>query len=186
MFLICGLGNPGIKYSKNRHNVGFKLVDKIIKRFLLTKVKDDKIKQLFNGKINGHKVFVLKPLTFMNLSGKVISEILNFYKIGINNTFVVHDDLDLKLAKIKLKKGGGSGGHNGLESIDEFIGNKYYRIRIGIDHPGNKDLVPNYVLNNFTAQEESLIDTKLELINDNISLIFSDIPLFLTRISENK
>ncbi|MEC7290936.1 MAG: aminoacyl-tRNA hydrolase, partial [Pseudomonadota bacterium] len=86
--------------------------------------------------INNQKIFVLKPLTFMNLSGKAVSEIVNFYKIKINHTFVIHDDLDLELSKVKIKQGGGNGGHNGLESIDQFIGENYFRIRIGIDHPG--------------------------------------------------
>ena len=184
MFLICGLGNPGKKYTNTRHNIGFKLADKIITYFDLKKIKEDKIKQLFSGEINNTRVLVLKPLTFMNLSGKAVLEIVNFYKINKDNIFVIHDDLDLQLAKIKIKKGGGNGGHNGLQSIDEYLGENYNRIRIGIDHPGHKDLVSTYVLNNFANDEEKKIEKKLEKIKNNIDLIFSDLPLFLTKISE--
>ena len=184
MFLICGLGNPGKNYTNTRHNIGFKLADKIITYFDLKKIKEDKIKQLFSGEINNTRVLVLKPLTFMNLSGKAVLEIVNFYKINKDNIFVIHDDLDLQLAKIKIKKGGGNGGHNGLQSIDEYLGENYNRIRIGIDHPGHKDLVSNYVLNNFANDEEKKIEKKLEKIKNNIDLIFSDLPLFLTKISE--
>ena len=184
MFLICGLGNPEKQYTNTRHNIGFKLADKIVNHFDLKKIKEDKIKQLYLGEINSFKVLVLKPLTFMNLSGKAVLEIINFFKIKKNNIFVIHDDLDLKLAKIKIKTGGGNGGHNGLLSIDEYLGKNYNRIRIGIDHPGHKDLVSNYVLNNFTDEEEKQIEQKLEKIKINIDLIFSDIPLFLTKISK--
>ena len=104
MFLICGLGNPGVNYNNTRHNVGFHLADNIISHFNLDKIKEDKIKQLYSGKIDSHKVILLKPLTFMNLSGKAVFEIVSFYKIKKNNIFVVHDDLDLKLAKVKIKK----------------------------------------------------------------------------------
>ena len=186
MFLICGLGNPGVKYKNTRHNIGFKLADKIIKKFDFSKVKVDKSKELYLGKINSFKIYILKPLTYMNLSGKVVLETVNFYKIKLNNIFVIHDDLDLELAKIKIKNGGGNGGHNGLASIDEFLGEQYNRIRIGISHPGNKDLVSRYVLNNFLTSEEKILNAKLDKVKDNFDLVFEDVPLFLTRISEQK
>ena len=184
MFLICGLGNPGVNYKNTRHNIGFYLADHIISHLNLNKIKEDKIKELYSGKVNNNKIFVLKPLTFMNLSGKAVSEILNFYKIKIENTFVIHDDLDLKLSKVKIKQGGGNGGHNGLESIDKFIGENYFRIRIGINHPGHKDLVSNYVLNKFLKEEEEILNKKIDKMVNNIELIFSDISLFLTKINE--
>ncbi len=184
MFLICGLGNPGAKYVNTRHNIGFKLVDKIIDHFEFSLIKEDKLKQLFSGKIKRVKVLILKPLTFMNLSGKPVLETIKFFKINKDDVFVIHDDLDLKLAKTKIKKGGSNGGHNGLLSIDNYLGTKYNRIRIGIDHPGNKNLVSNYVLSKFPKDEEKIIDKKIDKINNNIHLIFSDIPLFLTKISE--
>ena len=184
MFLICGLGNPGLKYKKTRHNVGFQLIDKIIDYFDFEKIKEDKTKELFSGKIVDQKVFILKPLTFMNLSGKSVYETISYYKISRDNIFVIHDDLDLELAKVKVKKGGGNGGHNGLSSIDNYLGKDYSRIRIGIDHPGDKNLVSKYVLNNFSKEEKNILDIKLDKIKININLIFTDIPLFLTRISE--
>jgi len=184
MFLICGLGNPGENYKNTRHNVGFHLVDNIILNFNLDKIKEDRLKELYSGVINNQKLFVLKPLTFMNLSGKAVSEIVNFYKIKLDHVFIIHDDLDLELSKVKIKQGGGNGGHNGLESIDQFIGKNYIRIRIGIDHPGNKDLVSSYVLNKFLKSEEEIINKKIDKMVNNIELIFSDIPLFLTKISE--
>ncbi len=184
MFLICGLGNPGENYKNTRHNVGFHLVDNIILNFNLDKIKEDRLKELYSGVINNQKLFVLKPLTFMNLSGKAVSEIVNFYKIKLDHVFIIHDDLDLELSKVKIKKGGANGGHNGLESIDQFIGKNYIRIRIGIDHPGNKDLVSSYVLNKFLKSEEEIINKKIDKMVNNIELIFSDIPLFLTKISQ--
>ncbi len=120
----------------------------------------------------------------MNLSGKPVLETINFYKIRKKNLFVVHDDLDLKLAKVKIKNGGGNGGHNGISSIDEYLGKEYNRIRIGIGHPGQKDLVSSYVLNKFLKEENKILDKKLETIAINIKYMFSDIPLFLTKISE--
>ena len=184
MFLICGLGNPGVNYKNTRHNIGFHLVDNIISHLNLDKIKEDKIKELYSGVINNQKLFVLKPLTFMNLSGKAVSEIISFYKIKLDNTFVIHDELDLELSKVKIKQGGGNGGHNGLESIDQFVGKNYFRIRIGIGHPGNKDLVSSYVLNKFLKEEEEIISKKIYKMVNNIGLIFSDIPLYLTKINE--
>ena len=184
MFLICGLGNPGVSYKNTRHNVGFHLADNIISHLNLDKIKEDKIKELYSGLINNQKLFVVKPLTFMNLSGKAVSQIVNFYKIKLENTFVIHDDLDLELSKVKIKQGGGNGGHNGLESIDQYVGENYFRIRIGIDHPVHKDLVSSYFLNKFLKKEEQIINKKIDKMVNNIELIFSDIPLFLTKISE--
>ena len=184
MFLICGLGNPGSSYSNTRHNVGFKLADKIVNHFKIPNIKQDKSKELYSGSIKNFKVFILKPLTFMNLSGKTVLEIVNFYKIKKDNIFVIHDDLDLQLGKVKIKNGGGNGGHNGLASLDEYIGENYNRIRIGIGHPGHKDLVSNYVLNNFQKLEKELLDKKFEKIIENFDLMLSNTSLFLTKIAE--
>ncbi len=184
MFLICGLGNPGNKYNNTRHNIGFKVVDDIIKHFEFEKVKEDKTIKLFSKEINGNKIYILKPLTFMNLSGKPIIKIVNFFKFSKKNIFVIHDDLDLQLSKVKIKKGGSNGGHNGLLSIDQYLGEDYNRIRIGIDHPGHKDLVSDYVLSKFSYEEKEIIDSKIEKIKINFNLIFTDIPLFLSKIAD--
>jgi PTH1 family peptidyl-tRNA hydrolase len=127
----------------------------------------------------------MKPLNFMNLSGQPIQEIVNFYKIDKKKIYIIHDDLDLELGKVKLKFGGGNGGHNGLSNIDEMIGKDYNRIRIGINHPGSKDLVSNYVLNKFTNDEMSLIETKLDKVTDYFNTLLDDQVLFLTRLAED-
>ena len=127
----------------------------------------------------------MKPLNFMNLSGQPIQEIVNFYKIDKKKIYIIHDDLDLELGKVKLKFGGGNGGHNGLSNIDEMIGNNYNRIRIGINHPGSKDLVSNYVLNKFTKDEMSLIEKKINKVTDNFNILLDDQVLFLTKLAEN-
>ena len=186
MFLICGLGNPGKKYLKTRHNIGFVLIEKLISNYNFVNIKKDKKKELYKGYIGRQKCILIKPLTFMNLSGSIVLETLNFYKIKNSNLYVIHDDLDLKTAKIKIKIGGGNGGHNGLESIDNYIGKKYNRIRIGIDHPGNKDLVTSYVLSKFSKIEEILIYTKLDIGTKYFKIIFSNSNLFLTRIAEEE
>jgi PTH1 family peptidyl-tRNA hydrolase len=127
----------------------------------------------------------MKPLKFMNLSGQPIQEIVNFYKIDKKKIFIIHDDLDLELGKVKLKFGGGNGGHNGLTNIDEMISNNYNRIRIGISHPGAKNLVSSYVLNKFTNNEMSLIETKLDKVTENFNTLLDDQVLFLTKLAED-
>ena len=146
MFLICGLGNPGEKYKDTRHNIGFKLIEKLVLDYSFKKHKEDKTKEVFKGNIKKNNIFLIKPLLFMNQSGSPIKDITNFYKIKNINTFVVHDDLDLNLGKIKSKIGGGNGGHKGLISIDSLIGKNYNRLRIGISRPKIKSLVSSYVL----------------------------------------
>ena len=127
----------------------------------------------------------MKPLNFMNLSGQPIQEIVNFYKIDKKKIYIIHDDLDLELGKVKLKFGGGNGGHNGLSNIDEMMGKDYNRIRIGINHPGSKDLVSNYVLNKFTNDEMSIVEKKINKVIDNFNTLLDDQVLFLTRLAED-
>ena len=170
MFLLAGLGNPDQKYQKNRHNVGFLFLDFFDKDISYKK----KFKSLFAEQdINNHKFFLLKPLTFMNLSGEALADIKKFYKMDNNNIFIIHDDLDLEIGKIKVKNGGSNGGHNGLESISSKIGNDYNRIRVGIDHPGNKDLVEKYVLTDFKKKEFETINKSFLIIKNNIELLIN-------------
>ena len=185
MFLICGLGNPGKEYINTRHNIGFNLIDKLSSFYNFLPFKKDSKKEIFKGKINHNICLLMKPLNFMNLSGQPIQEIINFYKIEKEKLYVIHDDLDLELGKVKLKFGGGNGGHNGLYNIDEMIGNNYNRIRIGIDHPGTKSLVSNYVLNKFTKDEMVIVQKRLDEITKNFDIVFSDPSLFLTRLVES-
>lgn len=171
MLLFAGLGNPEEKYKLNRHNVGFLLIDKLVS------VNNDvsfkkKFKSLFSElEIKKTKIIAAKPQTFMNLSGESILEIKKFYKINNENIFIFHDDLDLETGKIKVKTGGSSGGHNGINSIDEIVGNDYHRIRIGIDHPGDKNLVESYVLNNFSDNQLKIINKIFDKILDNLSFL---------------
>ena len=186
MFLICGLGNPGKEYINTRHNVGFNLIDKISSYYDFSPFKKDNKKEVLKGLIDNNPCLLIKPLNFMNLSGQPVQEIMNFYKIGKNKLYVIHDDIDLELGKIKVKLGGGNGGHNGLLNIDEMIGNEYYRLRIGIDHPGLKDMVSNYVLNNFNKDEKNIIEEKISKITENFGILLEDSSLFLTKLAEEK
>ena len=184
MWFIGGLGNPDSVHNLTRHNLGFDVVDSLVNYYKFKVFKKDKNKELYQGYIDNEKCFICKPLNYINLSGPVVSEIIKFYKIPNQKIIIIHDDIDLIVGKIKTKIGGGNGGHNGLSSIDEYLGKDYNRIRIGINHPGNKNLVSNYVLNNFSNLEDMIISKKIDLIKNNIALIFSDIPLFLTKISK--
>ena len=185
MFLICGLGNPGKDYINTRHNIGFNLIDKLSSFYNFLPFKKDGKKEVLKGDINHQSCLLMKPLNFMNLSGQPIQEMVNFYKIDRKKIYIIHDDLDLELGKVKLKFGGGNGGHNGLSNIDTMIGNEYHRIRIGINHPGSKDLVSNYVLNKFTNDEKDLIEIKLDKVTNNFNILLEDQVLFLTKLAED-
>ncbi|WP_200762602.1 aminoacyl-tRNA hydrolase [Nitrosophilus alvini] len=154
MFLIVGLGNPGPKYEKNRHNIGFMVIDYLVSHYKATPIN----KSSFKGELyKTDSTLLLKPMTFMNLSGQSVSAVKNFYKIENSNIIVCHDDIDLPFGAIRIKVGGSSGGHNGLKSLDSFIGNDYIRVRIGVGRPKEKAKVVSYVLSDFDlAQSEHL------------------------------
>lgn len=154
MFLIVGLGNPGTKYEGTRHNIGFKAVDEIVRRFSFSTWSEKFSGFVSKGIIDGHKVVVLKPQTFMNLSGLSVKLAAHFFKIETKNIIVIHDELDLLPLKVRIKVGGGNGGHNGLKSIQQTMGTAdFVRIRLGIGHPGDKNKVSAYVLNDFAKAE---------------------------------
>jgi PTH1 family peptidyl-tRNA hydrolase len=163
MFLVVGLGNPGKQYRNNRHNVGFMVIDKIVDQFDLISNKEKFDSDVFIGEIGDHKVIAVKPNTYMNLSGKSVSGFIKHYKIPLSSVIVIHDDIDLAFGKVKTKFGGGTGGHNGLKSIDGFIGQNYNRLRIGVSHPGDRDMVSDFVLSDFEHGTEK--DTMNELIS---------------------
>jgi peptidyl-tRNA hydrolase, PTH1 family len=168
MHLVVGLGNPGKKYERTRHNVGWFALDEIIDEY---KLKEDKEKfqaQVYKGTIAGEKVIVIKPLTFMNESGKAVARFVNFYKIPMKNVLVLHDDLDMEPGKVRVKSESGDGGHNGIRSINSLIKNDYIRIKIGIGHPGDKDSVHDYVLKKFSNNDMKLI----EQANKSIAKLF--------------
>ena len=183
MRLICGLGNPGKKYQFTRHNIGFLFIDTIIKENNFKLIKKDKSKEIYRGLIRNTDCLFCKPLTFMNLSGFPINEVINYFKIPKSNMIVVHDDLDLSVGKIKIKVGGGNGGHNGLGHIDQMIGVSYKRLRIGIGHPGLKELVDKHVLEKFKTNEKIIITQIIELSVKNIYLLLHNKALFLTKIA---
>ena len=183
MRLICGLGNPGKKYQYTRHNIGFLFIDALIKKNEFQLIKKDKSKVIYKGSIKDTKCLFCKPLNYMNLSGFSILEVTNFYKISKSKLIVVHDDLDLSVGKIKIKVGGGNGGHNGLANIDQMIGVAYKRLRIGIGHPGLKELVDKYVLEKFNKNEKEIINKIIESSVNNIHLLLHNRELFLTKIA---
>ena len=150
MFLVTGLGNPGIKYEKTRHNVGFLVIDEMAKNLTTSNIN----KSNFNADVlKASNQLLVKPLTFMNNSGQSVHAIKEYYKIDLEDIIVIHDDLDLPFGTVKFKIGGGHGGHNGLRSIDSHVGNMYIRVRIGIGKPKEKGDVANYVLSDFSKEE---------------------------------
>ena len=164
MLLFVGLGNPTPDSEDNRHNIGFKIIDALNQKFGLSKQKPKFKGLLTTGNINEKKVFAIKPLTFMNNSGVCIRELIEYFKIEAENVIVFHDDLDIDFGKIKAKFGGSSAGHNGIESIDKFIGKDYSRVRIGIGKPKIKSNVTDHVLKDFDEEEK----IELEKIINNI------------------
>jgi len=171
MLLFVGLGNPTPDSENNRHNVGFKIIDSINKKFSLSKQKPKFKGLLTTGNIENKKVYAIKPLTFMNNSGVCIRELIEYFKIDLEDVIVFHDDLDIEFGKIKAKFGGSSAGHNGIASIDKFIGTDYSRVRIGIGKPKNGIEVADYVLQNFNEDESEDIEKMSKNITDSISIL---------------
>jgi len=186
MILFVGLGNPTPNSHNNRHNIGFKIVDAINQKFGLSKQKPKFKGLLTTGNIEEEKVYAIKPLTFMNNSGICIRELLEYFKIEAKNVIVFHDDLDIEFGKIKAKFGGSSAGHNGIESIDKFIGKDYSRVRIGIGKPDSKISVSDYVLNDFNEDEhQNLEKLIINIINSISILIDNKLDLFSSTVNNN-
>ena len=171
MLLFVGLGNPTPDSENNRHNVGFKIIDAINKEFGLSKQKPKFKGLLTTGNIGSKKVYAIKPLTFMNNSGICIRELIEYFKINAEDVIVFHDDLDVEFGKIKAKFGGSSAGHNGVASIDKFIGKDYSRVRVGIGKPKNGIEVADYVLQNFDEDESVGIQKISKDITESISIL---------------
>ena len=186
MLLLVGLGNPNPNNSNNRHNVGFLVIDEINKKFKLSKQKPKFKGLLTTGNINEQKVYAIKPLTFMNSSGVCIKELIEYFKIDVKNVFVFHDDMDIDLGKIKVKFGGSSAGHNGIESIDKNIGKNYSRVRIGIGRPKNNSTGADHVLDNFTNEEMDYVQSVAKNIIESLSILINkDLDLFSSKINQN-
>ena len=186
MLLLVGLGNPSPENENNRHNIGFKIINAINQKFSLSKQKPKFKGLLTTGNIGDKKVYAIKPLTFMNNSGICIRELIEYFKIDSADVIVFHDDLDINLGKVTVKFGGGSAGHNGIESIDKFIGKDYSRVRIGIGRPERKNMVTDHVLDNFTDDEENSITELTENIVEYLPvLIDKKLNLFSSKVNQS-
>ena len=173
MFLVVGLGNPGAEYAATRHNVGFMAADEIHRRYNFSPWRTKFDGLIAEGEISGQKVYLLKPQTYMNLSGNSVVKAAHFYKILPQNIVVIHDDMDLPCNKLKAKLGGGSGGHNGIKSIDAAISPNYNRIRLGVGHPQNKseESVVNHVLSGFSKADKVDVDNNIDLAAELIGIL---------------
>ena len=185
MFLFVGLGNPTPNSENNRHNIGFKIIDAINRKFGLSKQKPKFKGLLTTGNINEKKIYAIKPLTFMNNSGICIRELIEYFKINAQNVIVFHDDLDIDFGKIKTKFGGSSAGHNGIESIDRFIGKDYSRVRIGIGKPKTKIAVTNFVLKDFDEDEKEELKKITNSIIESLSILLDKkLDLFSSTVND--
>lgn len=184
MLLIVGLGNPGPQYAGHRHNVGAMAVDAIHARHTFSPWRSRFHADLAEGHLGGDKAVLMKPTTFMNESGQAVGEALRFYKLEPADIVVIHDELDLAPGKTRVKTGGGAAGHNGLRSVTAHIGNDYRRVRVGIGHPGHKDLVHRHVLHDFAKADRDWLDPLLDAIAANADLLGAGRDeLFATRLA---
>ena len=184
MLLFVGLGNPSPDNENNRHNIGFKIIDEINKTFELSKQKPKFKGLLTTGNIGDKKVYAIKPLTFMNNSGICIREVIEYFKIDAEDVIVFHDDLDIEFGKIKTKFAGSSAGHNGVESIDKFIGKEYSRVRIGIGKPNVKSDVVDHVLKDFDEEEQQKLESVTKnIINSLTILLDKKLELFSSTVN---
>ena len=171
MLLLVGLGNPGARHAGNRHNIGFMALQAIAKRHGIGPWRRRFQGVVCEGPIGGARSLLLLPGTYMNESGRAVAEAAHFYKLAAGDITVFHDEIDLAPAKVRVKVGGGIAGHNGLRSISEHVGNDYRRVRIGVGHPGNKDLVYAYVLSDFAKSERPWVDALTGILADNAELL---------------
>ena len=171
MRLFVGLGNPGAKHAGNRHNIGFMVVEEIAKRHSFAPWRRRFQGVATEGTIGREKVLLLLPGTYMNESGRAVAEAMHFYKMPLGDIVVLHDEIELPPAKVRVKTGGGIAGHNGLRSISAHVGNDYRRVRIGVGHPGVKELVHAHVLGDFAKSERPWVETLRDVIADNAELL---------------
>jgi peptidyl-tRNA hydrolase, PTH1 family len=171
MLLFVGLGNPGQRYVGNRHNIGFMAVQAIARRHNISPWRRRFQGVAVEGNIANERALLLLPGTFMNESGRAVAEAANFYKLEPGNVVVFHDEVELPPGKVRLKLGGGNAGHNGLRSISDHIGNDYHRVRFGVGHPGDKNLMEQYVLQDFAKNEWSWVEALCDIVADNVALL---------------
>ena len=184
MRLIVGLGNPGADYSQNRHNIGFMALDLIAWRYGFGAWRRRFQGEVSEGRIAGQKVLALKPMTYMNESGRSVGEVARFYKLEPEDVFVLHDEIDLRPGKLRVKRGGGAGGHNGIRSIDAHLGPDYWRLRMGVGHPGEKARVKGHVLRDFAKDDQAWLDKFLDAVSDELPLLLNgDDGAFMSRVA---
>jgi len=184
MWLIAGLGNPGNQYALNRHNIGFLAVDALAQSYSASSWSAKHGGQLAEVRIGNEKHLLLKPQTFMNRSGESVAPVARFFKIPPEQVLVIHDELALPMGKMRVKIGGGHAGHNGLKSIDQHLGQNYWRLRFGIEHPGDRDRVTGHVLGNFSKPEQEIVADQLGLVIQNLPLLLQgDAAGFMNRCS---
>ncbi|SNY91493.1 peptidyl-tRNA hydrolase [Cohaesibacter sp. ES.047] len=184
MYLLVGLGNPGPKYAANRHNIGFMAIDEIARQHNFSPWRRKFQGEVCEGQIGRHKALLLKPSTYMNESGRAVAEACRFYKIAPKDVFVYHDELDLAPGKVKAKLGGGVAGHNGLRSTSAHIGNEFYRVRLGIGHPG-RERVTQWVLGDFAKVDREWLEPEMDAIAKAApSLLEGDLGRFMSDYSQ--
>ena len=177
MRLVVGLGNPGARYARNCHNIGFMGIDAIARRHRAAGFRNRFKGELAEASIGGERVLLLKPQTFMNASGESVGEAARFFKLLLSDIIVIHDEIDLRPGKMRVKRGGGNAGHNGLRSIDALLAPDYWRVRIGVGHPGVKELVQPYVLQNFSGEElTGWVEPLLGAAAEAVPLLVSGAP----------
>jgi PTH1 family peptidyl-tRNA hydrolase len=167
MLLVVGLGNPGPGYARHRHNIGYMAVDEIAHRHGFAPFRARFEGLVAEGKIDGTRAICLKPTTYMNASGRSVAAAARYYKLPLERIVVIHDEVDLSPGRIKVKRGGGSAGHNGLRSIDDHLGADYWRVRLGVGHPGHKDLVADYVLHDFAKVDRAWLVPLLDAVAEH-------------------
>ncbi|MEQ8603081.1 MAG: aminoacyl-tRNA hydrolase [Marivibrio sp.] len=186
MRLLVGLGNPGPKYEANRHNIGFMAADLLVRRYDFGPWRARFQAQVAEGTLGGEKVLVMKPTTFMNESGRAVGEAVRFFRYAPDDVLVIYDELDLALGKLRVKQDGGHGGHNGLKSLDSHIGKAYWRLRLGIGHPGSKEQVIAHVLGDFSKSERRTVDQVLEATVRHMPLLVEgNAPDFMSKAAQD-
>ncbi|HEX4111096.1 MAG TPA: aminoacyl-tRNA hydrolase [Stellaceae bacterium] len=184
MRLLVGLGNPGPRHERNRHNIGFMAVEALLRRHEFRAVRNKFDAHLAEGMVGGDRILVMMPQTFMNESGAAVGPAARFYKIDPAQVAVIYDEVDLAPGKLRVKQGGGSAGHNGIRSIDANLGYDYWRVRLGIGHPGVKELVPHWVLQNFTAEDMKWVTPLTDAVAEAMPILVADDPAgFMSKVA---
>lgn len=185
MRLLVGLGNPGSGYANNRHNLGFMTADRIVEQYRLGSWRTKFQGHIADGQLGGNKVAVLKPMTFMNESGRALRDAMTFYKLNLEDVFVFFDEIELAPGKIRVKQGGGHAGHNGIRSLDAHVGRDFWRVRMGVGHPGDKNRVSGYVLQDFAKADKDWVTALVDATTDSTPLLVEgETNRFMTDVSQ--